>query len=679
MAKIALLSLYDDMALGLKVIANAALSEGHEVSIIHFKLPASTILDMYKEKPTNYEYVNSKESHSKVLLHGINMDVNMWTTEEENQLGDLLQKINPDLIGLSTRSVYEDCIGRILQQMKKVSGAVTVAGGHGSNFEQNLYLEYLDLVCIGEGEKPILDIARAIDNKTEFDSIENIVYKKNGKVTHTKLSCPDPSQDHFYNKNIENVYHYVIEEEKTIKTDMFLRNITIPSYKNNDYTNLDDYFTITGWGCVDDCTFCSAGRFYRKFQEAGLSVSQRRMRKIEKVIEELKYAKKEGYKQIKFIDSYFLAPESYLSEFFDVYESEIGLPFFAQLYPKQILKSPEILERAYKAGLMHTVAGIQAGSERLNRLVFKRHLPNEDLIRYGNLLMDCGSLSYDYHVITHNPFETESDFKITLDLLGKLPSKRSALVLFRLNLVPRTEIYNMVKSGKEVCESDMNVFAKRAILLLSRFNAPNDDVFKSIEEKSKTDNFEQLKEAYAIMRATYKDSHILTLEGWDDYKEKSYSQAEANFNKAIDLDGSYWKALSGRAWTYQQTGNYLSAVKDFKQALKYTKPFTEKGRAGMQESYRGLAWALFSQEEYEMAIDNFNNSLEYTSSDTRSVLQDIYRGLGWSHVRLGQLEKGRLYFMKALEQIDSSEKELLDDAHNGLAEIDSILNKAGRV
>jgi len=39
MAKVALIGIYDNWALGLRTLSNTLISEGHDVSIIHFKMP----------------------------------------------------------------------------------------------------------------------------------------------------------------------------------------------------------------------------------------------------------------------------------------------------------------------------------------------------------------------------------------------------------------------------------------------------------------------------------------------------------------------------------------------------------------------------------------------------------------------------------------------------------------
>ena len=51
MAKIALISLYDNWALGVRTLSNALFSKGHDVAVIHFKLPFQKRLKDFLKHP----------------------------------------------------------------------------------------------------------------------------------------------------------------------------------------------------------------------------------------------------------------------------------------------------------------------------------------------------------------------------------------------------------------------------------------------------------------------------------------------------------------------------------------------------------------------------------------------------------------------------------------------------
>ncbi|MBF0518195.1 MAG: cobalamin-dependent protein [Nitrospirae bacterium] len=665
MAKISLICLYDNWALGLRTLSNALVSKGHEVSIIHFKLPTTKQLDFYLDNTTNYEYINSRESHSDVIIHGLNRDVKMWTQHEEEILGDLLQEISADLIGLSVRSVYEDCIDRIMFQMKRIQGAITVAGGIGTAREQRLYLNWLDYVCIGEGEATLLNMANAIDTQHNISTISNLAYLKDGKVFKNQLAYPDDSNDYFYVPEMEKVKHFVIDDDNVAESDIFLRNVNIPSYLHNSYVNLEDYVTMFGRGCVGSCTFCSANQYYEIYREAGIKFLRRRCRDISSIIEELRYAKHSGYKQIMFMDSFFMGPLSLMLDFFKIYRREINLPFFAQLHPIQVLDNPEILDEAYKAGLLHCVVGIQSGSEWVNTNIFRRHVPNDKLIQFAEMLTSYDGLAVDYHILTHNPFECDKDFDQTLDLLARLPKKNGVLYLLRLRPYHGTDIFNMIQSGIGLRETDVEKMHIRAVLCLFRFNTVGSN-FESVRQRVSDCDFKELKELYKETRHMRVDCDSWIRYGEELHLKGNFYEAKAAFDNALELDETNWHALSGKGWSSIQLKEFREATDIFKKASRFVKPYNRQGRNGMQIILRGLGWSYYFQDNYPEAIKHFNESLVFTYANETVVLKDLFMGLGWAHLNLKYGYHAERYFKEAMKYIEDNDSSEYDNCIKGL-------------
>jgi len=664
MTNVALLCLYDDYALGLRNIANALICAGHEVTLVHFKMPSSTFGGRYLNAPTNYEYVNSKESFDMVRIHNVNRDANMWTAHEETLLGDLLVGLAPHLIGISVRTVYEDVIGGVLGQMRRVKGAITVVGGHGATLEQRLYLDTVNFVCVGEGERAMCELADGIDCGNALHTIDNLVYLVNGELKRNTLGYPAEA-DYFNWKHSTPLRHVVIEGGTVYHpTDDFLRDLQIASYVDNAYTNVGDYFTMVGRGCVGKCTFCTAGSFHRQYREAGLAVSPRRNRSLDSVFEELHRAKDAGFRQIKLIDPFLLGTSEYLVEFFKRYKNEIALPFFAQFFPQQILRHPEILALACEAGLAHTVAAIQSGSNRVNKLYLKRETPHHILLRFAQLLESHDGLAFDYHLLTHCPFETEEDMIEAYQLLSQLPKKRAGLVLFRLRPYPHTEIERLILSGDGVFTTDKDIMDARALKCLIRYSVPPeaDAFFHALPER-----FEDLGAMYSKAREEYPDASTLTRRGWSSYTDGNYEQAESLFIRAVSLDCAEWDALDGLGWTYRQTNRFPEAVDSFQKALSYVRPLSAKGRACMQQASRGLGWAFYFLGDSASAELYFKQSMDFTGPAEQDVSQDILRGLGWVYLKAGRLSDAMTAFSSAISLLSLVGGECLLDAENGLA------------
>ena len=90
--------------------------------------------------------------------------------------------------------------------------------------------------------------------------------------------------------------------------------------------------------------------------------------------------------------------------------------------------------------------GLQTGSERTNKEIYKRFVPNEKFIEACKIV-DKYNLPGYYDVIVDNPYENEHDLIETARVLLKIP-KPYSLSIFSLCFYQGTELYERaVKDG----------------------------------------------------------------------------------------------------------------------------------------------------------------------------------------------------------------------------------------
>ncbi|HLE17951.1 MAG TPA: cobalamin-dependent protein, partial [Syntrophales bacterium] len=71
----------------------------------------------------------------------------------------------------------------IASHIKKTLGLMTVFGGpHPTYFPDVIEKDAADIICRGEGEYALLDLANAIDNERDFDKIANLWVKSAGTI-----------------------------------------------------------------------------------------------------------------------------------------------------------------------------------------------------------------------------------------------------------------------------------------------------------------------------------------------------------------------------------------------------------------------------------------------------------------------------------------------------------------
>ncbi len=669
MAKVALISLYDSWALGLRVVSNALYAKGHDVAVIHFKIAFQKQLKDFLKHPIAYENSQSRESHSEVIIRGYNMDVNMWTQNECMLLGDILEDIAPDIIGITTRSVYEKLMGPIFEQMRRVPSAITMAGGFGATLNPAWYFDKVDYVCLGDGESAVVGMAECIDNHApeSIRGVPNLTYKHSGQVVFNPMEKPDDSGDYFYHSEMHKIPHYVIEDNRTGKTDVFMDYVR---RIDPTYAGSGNYYTMLGRGCMWNCSFCSAGRFYDVYNRDNIVVKRRRNRRIDQVIAELKLAREHNFTKIFFMDSFLVGESSYLLDFFDAYKREVGLPFFAQLLPEQVFLKPEVLDKAVDAGMTFTVIGIQSGSERVNKTIYNRKISSESILKFAEMVVKYDNVQLDYHIITHNPLETMEDIKEAFDLVARLPRKNAQLVLQRLRPFPGSEISDLIQKAHPG-NVDEEFYHKIYMLYLLRFHMADrefENIFADMDRYSHID----LMDMYVEIKKTYKNAADWIRLGWEYYHKIKYSEALRSFTKALDMDSAGWEALNGRGWTYYQSKDYKNAFSDFENALKLI-PVAERNL--LQEVNRGLGWVNYCEQAYDSSILYFLKALEHADNKAAVILQDIYRGLGWAYYRKSDAKTAEDFFSKAIDNIDSADTAILQDAMNGLSKVHSLTKK----
>lgn len=109
------------------------------------------------------------------------------------------------------------------------------------------------------------------------------------------------------------------------------------------------------------------------------------------------------------------------------------------------------------------------------------------------------------------------------------------------------------------------------------------------------------------------------------YKRKIYNRALQEFDKAIKIDPSSFKAYFGRGRVYLKTGQYDEAIADFKMVIKlkpdYSKP------------YHNLGWLHYQEGKYEESVRHLNKAIELEPNNGWA-----YYTRGRSHFKKGDLQ-----------------------------------------
>ncbi len=139
-------------------------------------------------------------------------------------------------------------------------------------------------------------------------------------------------------------------------------------------------------------------------------------------------------------ESFLICSTKYIREFCEAYKDKINKPFLVRVTPTSINKEKLLILK--DAGVSWVSAGLQSGSDEVNREVYNRHAFKKDFMEAANLLKEL-NIASKYDVILDNPFEKESNTIETIETLMETP-KPYIIEFFSLTFLPGTELYDRV-------------------------------------------------------------------------------------------------------------------------------------------------------------------------------------------------------------------------------------------
>lgn len=360
---------------------------------------------------------------------------------------------NSKLIGFSCMTNTFPASISLIKSLKKYTNAKIVVGGVHPTLKPFDFTEYVDYVCVGEGEEALLELANKISQDKKTDNIENIYVKKGDKLIVNPLRpIPDnlsslPTPEFNFKET------YMERDGKIVSLD---QNKNLIKNFYNKY-----YYIITSRGCPYRCKYCLNGALI-KIHKGYIKI---RRRSNEHVLEELRKIKKILPKEtiLGFVDDDFCAqPLENLREFCLKYKKEIGMPFLCASTPSSM--NEEKLKCLIDAGLIRLEIGVQTINDNINKEVFGRFATKKQVVDLSKILDKYRyKLEVCYDFILDNPWETDETRLETLRFMLSLNRPFTAF-LFSLTTYPGTDLYERAKK-EGILKKDSTLYKKNHMLL----------------------------------------------------------------------------------------------------------------------------------------------------------------------------------------------------------------------
>lgn len=343
-------------------------------------------------------------------------EVDLFIPKLENNFNETLKKFKPDLVANSTMTGIHIQDLKILNLVKSLlPDVLTIMGGiHPTFLPEVVESPNLDIVCRGEGERAVIELAEKIETGKDYTKIKNLWVKKNGSIikndiekTFQDLSCLPPPDREIY-----------------CKYQTFIDN---PSKR-----------FMAARGCPFDCTFCFNHKYLDLYKKSDGKRARGYVRIIEpeKFIKEIKDVKnKYGLKTVQIVDDIFIIKKDWFEKFAEIFPREVGLQY--NCYVRADLVTENMALKLKNSGCRVVHFGVESGNETIRQKILKKSL-SDDAIINATKILKRHNIMFQTTNMLGLPGETIDDAISTIKINSKIKADFAWSCLYQP--IPGTEL-----------------------------------------------------------------------------------------------------------------------------------------------------------------------------------------------------------------------------------------------
>jgi anaerobic magnesium-protoporphyrin IX monomethyl ester cyclase len=371
------------------------------------------------------------------MMAGVEYSERQVPPEAMQQLVDLCT--DAGLVGITVMTSSFRLARQLSEAIHAAHDVPIIWGGIHPTVRPEECLRYADLVCIGEGEESMVELAQRLAAGRDYHDVNNLAYLDEQEcLVENPLYPLIRELDTLPLPDYDYADHYVLHEGEVVRVTQKLMEFYLSD--SGAWSRGVIYGILTTRGCPYRCSFCVNNTMVGIYN----NWSKLRMRSPQNVINEILDVRSRvpAIGGVAIRDDTFLAnPKSYLLEFARLYKEQVNLPF--QAYTTARTVDQEKLQILAEAGLRRLIMGLQTGSERVQKLYKRDWATNEQILAAARVINEFRHQipMPMYDVITDSPYENDDDRFETLQLVHQLPQPYK-LSIFSLTFYPGTEIHS---------------------------------------------------------------------------------------------------------------------------------------------------------------------------------------------------------------------------------------------
>ncbi len=389
---------------------------------------------------------------------GHETDVEIGSPEH---LVEKVKEHNPDIVtfGVTTaRRAHFLATSKLIKE----SGikALIVAGGFDVTFSPQLIdFSYVDVICRGEGDDAIVELANAVSKGEDYTKILNLWVKKDGEMFKNDIRpFKDPNDKPWEDRDLYRKFSF---------------------FRDVEFAQI-----YVGRGCPKKCSFCYNHVLESMYKKHGQQYTA--FRDVDNVIAECVMIKKKyAPKNIFFNDSTMTWNKEWIIDFCKKYKEQVGIPFTINAVVDEI--DEDVAKSLADTGCCYLIRfGLESGNQQFRLKILRKSTTDEHYYRATNLLKKY-NLKYSISFMLGLPGETMKMALETLEMAKKIANKDS---VFAINIFKPFPALSLTEygiqigqydpdyvGGELIGDHDMNYYSNfrvdeegKLILKLSRFS-----------------------------------------------------------------------------------------------------------------------------------------------------------------------------------------------------------------
>lgn len=390
---------YPIIPLGISVLSGILKSQGHHVELfdVTFMIP-----ERYDHKARENTGVVKKVDVEQYWGKGDNLDM----VEEFRKK---IRSFVPDLIGFSIVENNYFCARALCKVAKEATSAPVIVGGLFPTIMPRFFIEdeNVDLICVGEGEAAITELAGRLGRREDISSVPNLIVKRETNSIRNPLSP-----------------YYTWEPLVLQDWEIFDPRHLLKPFMGSMYRT--GFFELSR-GCPYRCAYCINQLNQEIFKCLG---KYNREKPVESAIREIEHQKKRYALELVFFndENFLTMRKDRLTDFLEQYRKRVTLPFFIMTRADSLLDESRV-KMLKDAGCVTIGIGVESGNEELRRKLLNKDIPNSV---YEKAFAHCHAhdLRTTANVMMGLPFETEENIIETARFCKKLQVRSLSLAIF---------------------------------------------------------------------------------------------------------------------------------------------------------------------------------------------------------------------------------------------------------